>query len=414
MTAVRRGPLRAGEKVQLTDRKGKKLTIMLKAGAVTQTDRGFLAHDRLIGLSEGSVVTTLSAQGLAERKSGERTDGCQPGIDRSVGSESAAHATDGQRKGAGSSDGPVVPRASMTNGTTSVRDPRKPWKESRAVGGWAYVVMRPRMADFVLSMPRGAQIMYPKDIAQVLSVGDISTGMRVLESGAGSGAMSLSLLDAVGPAGSVTTIELRPEFARVAQGNATVYFGGPPAWWDLRTGDFDSLAPQLAEGSYDRAVLDQLDPWNRLSGVRRALTPGGILTAYVTTTTQLSRLAEALRESGSWTEPEISETMERGWKADGLAVRPQHQMIGHTGFLVVSRAMAPGFAALRRREHGTKDTHADIDTQVAGASGSDGLAALELRDISDRKLRKVLRDLESQEAQVAATGNDRPERDGAL
>ena len=129
--------------------------------------------------------------------------------------------------------------------------------------------MRPRLADYVLSMPRGAQIMYPKDIAQVIQLGDIRSGMRVLESGAGSGAMSVNLLDAVGERGHLTTIELRPEFAKVAQANATLYYGEAPSWWDLKTGDFDSVAAELPEHWFDRIMLDMLDPWNRLEQAYR-------------------------------------------------------------------------------------------------------------------------------------------------
>ena len=155
--------------------------------------------------------------------------------------------------------------------------------------------------------------------------------------------MSVNLLDAVGERGRLTTIEMRSEFARVAEANATVYFGGRPAWWDLKIGDFDSVAATLPEHSFDRIMLDMLDPWNRLEQAYRVIAPGGVLVAYVTTTTQLSRMAEALREAGCWTEPDIQETLERDWKVQGLAIRPDHQMIGHTGFLMVSRAMAPGF-----------------------------------------------------------------------
>ena len=121
------------------------------------------------------------------------------------------------------------------------------------------------------------------------------------------------------------------------------------------------------------------------------IAPGGVLVAYVTTTTQLSRLAEALREAGCWTEPDIQETLERNWKAQGLAIRPDHQMIGHTGFLMVSRAMAPGFQALRKRDRATKDTTTDIDSLTL-EERAEQLEDLELRDISDRKLRKVLRE----------------------
>lgn len=345
---VRRGPLQAGEKVQLTDRKGKKITEQLVVGGSTQTERGVLFHDDIIGLPEGSVVTTVTSEGKT------------------------ASAAEAYR-----------------------HNPRKPWKNTRKIGGWQYTVMRPRMQDFILSMPRGAQIMYPKDIAQVIETCDIRRGMRVLESGGGSGAMGLHLLDAVGSEGELTTIELRPEFAHVCEGNATVYFGERPSWWNLQVGDFDSVAATLPESYFDRIFLDMLDPWNRLEQASRVIVPGGVLTCYVTTVTQLSRVAENLRQSGQWTEPEITETMERGWKAQGLAVRPNHEMIGHTGFLITSRAMAPSCTALQKREHGTKDTYNDIDA-LTPEQQRERLEELELRDISDRKLRKVLKDLDAQ------------------
>lgn len=345
---MRRGALTAGEKVQFTDRRGKKITDQLVAGGSTQTDHGLILHDEVIGRTEGVVVTTVTAK-----------------------------------------------REAQINTEHPERDKAKPWKAARAIGGWQFAVMRPRLADYVLSMPRGAQIMYPKDIAQVIQLGDIRSGHRVLESGAGSGAMSLNLLDAVGPEGSLTTIELRPDFARVAEANATLCFGGRPANWELKTGDFDSVAATLPEHHFDRIVLDMLDPWNRLEQAHRVIAPGGVLTAYITTTTQLSRMAEALRESGQWTEPDIQETLERSWKAQGLAVRPDHQMIGHTGFLVIARAMADGHQALKKRDRATKDTVTDVDELTAEERESQ-LEDLELRDISDRKLRKVLRDLDRQ------------------
>ena len=348
----RSGVLRVGEKIQFTDRKGKRITAQLVAGGVTQTEHGLICHDDVIGQSEGVVITTVSAK-----------------------------------------------RESSKTILDPSKSSNKPWKAARAIGGWDYVVMRPRMVDYVLSMPRGAQIMYPKDIAQVIALGDIRSGMRVLESGAGSGAMSLSLLDAVGESGKLTTIELRPDFARIAESNATLYYGKRPEWWNLLTGDFDSVAKTLDAHSVDRIMLDMLDPWNRLEQAHRVIVPGGVLIAYVTTTTQMSRMAEALRESGMWTEPEIQETLERTWKAQGLAVRPDHAMIGHTGFLIVSRAMAEGFSALKKREHGTKDTVSDIDDMTA-EERAEQLEDLSLRDISDRKLRKVLRDLDVQLSQL--------------
>lgn len=359
----RSGMLRIGEKIQFTDRKGKRITAQLIAGGFTQTEHGLICHDDVIGQSEGIVVTTVSAKRESQQA--------------------------------------IVDPSKSSN---------KPWKAARAIGGWDYVVMRPRMVDYVLSMPRGAQIMYPKDIAQVIALGDIRSGMRVLESGAGSGAMSLSLLDAVGECGKLTTIELRPDFARIAESNATLYYGKRPEWWNLLTGDFDSVAKTLDAHSVDRIMLDMLDPWNRLEQAHRVIVPGGVLIAYVTTTTQMSRMAEALRESGVWTEPEIQETLERTWKAQGLAVRPDHAMIGHTGFLIVSRAMAEGFSALKKREHGTKDTVSDIDDMTA-EERAEQLEDLSLRDISDRKLRKVLRDLDVQLAQLPQDSQDSQSQD---
>ena len=343
---MRRGPLTAGEKVQFTDRRSNKITDQLVPGGVTQTSHGIILHDDVIGQSEGSVVVTVSAK-----------------------------------------------REAQINQDHPERDANKPWKGTRAIGGWQFAVMRPRLADYVLSMPRGAQIMYPKDIAQVIQLGDIRSGMRVLESGAGSGAMSVNLLDAVGERGHLTTIELRPEFAKVAQANATLY---------LKTGYFDSVAAELPEHWFDRIMLDMLDPWNRLEQAYRVIAPGGVLVSYVTTTTQMSRMAEALRAAGCWTEPQIQESFERTWKAQGLAVRPDHQMIGHTGFLVISRAMASGFEALRKRDRVTKDTQTDIDS-LTDEQREAQIEELELRDISDHKLRKVLRDLDRQVGELGNT-----------
>ena len=323
-------PFRAGEKAQLTDRKGRKVTIQLRTGETTQTDHGLVRHDDVIGSAPGGIVTTVSA------------------LRRSSGSTPAA---------------------------------------SRRAGGWQYVALRPRLMDYQLSMPRGAQIMYPKDIAQALAYGDVRRGMRVLESGGGSGAMSLALVDAVGPEGSVTTIEKRADFADICRGNVEMYYGFLPRWWECVADDFDHAASLMPAYSVDRVLFDLLDPWNRLDSAWRVLAPGGVMVSYVTTATQMSKLCETLRSSRRWTAPEIVEDLERSWKAEGLSVRPNHQMIGHTGFLVASRTMAEGFPALTSRRHGSKDAHASIDR--AGE-----LENLELRgDLSDRKVRKTLREL---------------------
>ena len=178
----RRGPLTAGEKVQFTDRKGKKITDQLVAGGSTQTEHGLILHDDVIGKTEGTVILTVHAK-----------------------------------------------REAQVNQVYPEKDKNKPWKSSRAIGGWEYAVMRPRLADYVLSMPRGAQIMYPKDIAQVIQLGDIRSGMRVLESGAGSGAMSVNLLDAVGERGHLTRSSCAPNSPKWLRPTPRCITARPPA-----------------------------------------------------------------------------------------------------------------------------------------------------------------------------------------
>jgi tRNA (adenine57-N1/adenine58-N1)-methyltransferase len=214
-----------------------------------------------------------------------------------------------------------------------------------------YLAFRPLLADFVLSMPRGAQVIYPKDAAQIVGFGDIGPGMRVLEAGAGSGALTCSLLRAVGSEGSVTSYERRDDFADVARGNVGAFFGEVPDNWSLRLGD---LAEHPAEEVVDRVVLDMLEPWAVLPTVAAALRPGGVLVGYVATVTQLSTYVEALRAQGVWTEPHAWETLLRPWHAVGLAVRPEHRMVAHTAFLVTARRLAEGTVAPIRQRRAQK------------------------------------------------------------
>lgn len=208
----------------------------------------------------------------------------------------------------------------------------------KSLGGTPYVVFRPLLADFTLAMKRGAAVVYPKDAAQIVAMGDVFPGAHVLEAGAGSGALTCSLLRAVGDSGRVTSYERRPEFAEVARRNVETFFGTPPPNWALVVGD---LAGADAI-DVDRVVLDMLAPWEVLDTAAKALVPGGVLVGYVATVTQLSRLVEALREYGSFTEPHAFETLLRPWHVVGLAVRPEHRMQGHTAFLVTSRRLADG------------------------------------------------------------------------
>jgi tRNA (adenine57-N1/adenine58-N1)-methyltransferase len=225
-----------------------------------------------------------------------------------------------------------------------------------SAGGTAYLALRPLLSDYVLSMPRGATVVYPKDAAQIVATADIYPGARVVEAGAGSGALTCSLLRAVGASGSVTSYERRADFAEVARNNVGRFFGEAPDAWTLHVGD---LAEAEGTDVADRVVLDMLAPWEVLETCGRLLTAGGVLCGYVATTTQLSSLVEALREHGGFAEPAPWETMVRGWHVDGLAVRPEHRMIGHTGFLVTARRLAPGVSAPPRRRRPSKGARSD-------------------------------------------------------
>jgi tRNA (adenine57-N1/adenine58-N1)-methyltransferase len=275
-----RGKFVAGDRVQLTDQKGKIYSITITPGKEWHTHKGWIVHDDLIGLPEGSVVSTSA--------------------------------------------------------------------------GLKFTAFIPLLTDYVLSMPRGATIVYPKDAALIVGFADIFPGARVLEAGVGSGALTLSLLRAVGPAGSVHSVERREEFAANATSNIENYFGGRPANWSLAIG---SVQDQEFDQEFDRVILDMLAPWECVEMAARVLRPGGVFMAYVATTTQLSATAEALKDDGHFTEPESFESMVRGWHHEGLAVRPQQRMIGHTGFLIFSRRMAPGVEVLARRRRPAKGSY---------------------------------------------------------
>lgn len=295
----RHGPLQPGDLVQLTDPKGRHHTVALTPGSVFHTHKGGIAHDELIGRPEGIVVTTTAA----------------------------------------------VP----------------------------YLVLRPLLRDFVLSMPRGATVVYPKDAAAIVGLADIFPGATVVEAGAGSGALTCTLLRAVGPSGRVHSFERRADFAAIARANVERFLGGAQPCWTLTVGDLqDSLgpacepgesdaAPQM-EGSVHRVILDMLAPWDCVDTVARLLAAGGILVVYVATTTQLSRVAETLRADGRFTEPQAQELLLRGWHLEGLAVRPEHRMVGHTGFLLAARRLAPGTVLPPRRTRPARGAYgADYD-----------------------------------------------------
>jgi len=269
------GPFRVGDRVQLTDSKGRHYTIVLAEGGEYHTHRGAVAHNELIGAPEGCVV--------------------------------------------------------------------------KSANGTAYLALRPLLTDYVLSMPRGAQVIYPKDASQIVHEGDIFPGARVLEAGAGSGALTCSLLRAVGPQGRVTSYELREDHAVHAVRNVDTFFGERPTNWDLTVADVTEFV-----GEVDRVVLDMLSPEQVLPTVKDVLVPGGVLVVYVATVTQLSRVVEALRAQECWTEPYSWETLVRAWHVVGLAVRPEHRMQGHTAFLIRARRLAEGAVTPRPQRRPSK------------------------------------------------------------
>ncbi|WP_040164461.1 tRNA (adenine-N1)-methyltransferase [Microbacterium gorillae] len=257
-----------------------------------------------------------------------------------------------------------------------------------------YLALRPLLRDFVMSMPRGAAIVYPKDAAAIVAQADIFPGAVVVEAGVGSGALSLSLLRAIGSDGRLLSFERREEFADVARANVETFFGEVPETWSVTLGDLAEELPSATEpASVDRVVLDMLAPWDVMDAVADALTPGGVVICYIATATQLSRVAEYIRGMGVFTDPEASETMVRGWHVEGLAVRPDHRMVAHTGFLLTARRLAPGSVTpeIRRRASKTSFADEDVELWTPGAVGD--------REITDKNLRKRLR-----EAEKAAEG----------
>lgn len=256
--------------------------------------------------------------------------------------------------------------------------------------GDEYLALRPLLNDFVMSMPRGAAIVYPKDAAQIVAFADIFPGATVVEAGVGSGALSLWLLRAIGPEGRLESFERRQEFADVAAGNVTSFLGAEPANHRITVGDLARELPGVvADGTADRVVLDMLAPWECIEVVADALTPGGLVVCYIATVTQLSRVAEAIRRSGLFTDPDSSETLIRGWHVEGLAVRPDHRMVAHTGFLLTARRLAPGavLPQLKRRASKSDFSDDDVEAWTPGSLGD--------RTVTDKRLRKAARAAQS-------------------
>lgn len=277
----RRGVFAVGDRIQLSDLKGKLYSFTLTEGGSWHSHKGIIEHAQCIGLPEGSYV--------------------------------------------------------------------------RSTSGSLYFALRPLYEDFVLAMPRGATIVYPKDAADIIGYGDISEGDVVLEAGVGSGALTIALLRAVGASGRIISTERRDDFAAIAQKNVELYFGFQPQNWEVRVGSFEEQNFSVDIPVVDRVVLDMLSPWECIDKSAEVLRPGGVFIAYITTTTQLSKTVEALRSDRRFTEPYSWESLHRGWHVDALSVRPENRMIGHTGFLVRARRVADGVEAPRARRRGSKN-----------------------------------------------------------
>lgn len=200
-------------------------------------------------------------------------------------------------------------------------------------GKASYLVIRPTLAELILKMPRGAQVIYPKDLGPILMIADIFPGARVFETGVGSGALSMTMLRA---GAQITGYELREDFADRATANVTTILGADALErYDVQ---LRSSYDGIDESEFDRAVLDLPEPWQVVPHLATSLRKGGIVVAYTPSTTQVSRFRDALSAHG-FVMAETTEIMQRGWYVDGQAVRPDHRMVGHTGFLTSARLL---------------------------------------------------------------------------
>ena len=257
-----------GERIHLVDKKGRQYALTLKAGETYQFSGQTIAHDALIGRSDGTLVT-LS-------------------------------------------------------------------------GGKKMLALRPTFGDYVLKMPRGAQVLYPKDLALIPMWADVYPGARVFEAGTGSGALTMALLRAVGPKGVVVTYEMRDDFARTALLNIDRYMGPMPNLIPMRKNAYEGIE-LLDDGiPFDRVVLDLPEPWQVIPHAANALRSGGIYLSFVPTVPQVMQTVEALERTTVFAMVETFESLLRTWSVLGRSVRPDHRMVAHSGFITVARKVEPG------------------------------------------------------------------------
>lgn len=209
-------------------------------------------------------------------------------------------------------------------------------------GGKKMLALRPTLGEYVLKMPRGAQVLYPKDLALIPMWADVYPGARVFEAGTGSGALTMALLRAVGPRGLVVTYEMREEFARTALTNIDRYFGPVPNLVPCRKNAYEGIE-LLDDGlPFDRIVLDLPEPWQVVPHAARVLRSGGIYVSFVPTVPQVVQTVEALEQASVFGMIHTFETLLRTWSVQGRSVRPDHRMVAHSGFITVARKVEPG------------------------------------------------------------------------
>ncbi len=261
-------PLSAGDRVMLLDAKKRRYLVNLADGGEFHTHAGFVPHDHIIGVAEGSVVTSTK--------------------------------------------------------------------------GAEYTVLRPTLEDYVLEMPRGAQVIYPKDLAPICMLADIGPDMAVFETGIGSGALSTTMLRW---GARIVGYEVREDFANRTRANVREFLGADALdRYDVRIADsYEGIDP--AHGPFDRAVLDLPEPWRVVPHLEAVLQPGGVCVAYTPSITQAAQVRNVLK--GRWIDARTIEVLHRGWHIDGQAVRPDHRMVAHTAFLTVARFLGRGSRAMR-------------------------------------------------------------------
>src|SRR5262249_4168181 len=209
-------------------------------------------------------------------------------------------------------------------------------------GAKTMLAIRPTFGDYVLKMPRGAQVLYPKDLALIPMWADVYPGARVFEAGTGSGALTIALLRAVGPRGLVVTYEARDDFARTAALNIERYLGAVPNLRPFRSNAYEGIELLQDGVPFDRLVLDLPEPWQVIPHAARVLRSGGIYLSFVPTVPQVQQTVSALQAAAVFTMIETFETLLRTWSIQGRSVRPDHRMVAHSGFITVARKVEPG------------------------------------------------------------------------